>query len=58
LLPKVSEETKTRMENILEKPIKRNFDRAINECIDKLESDAPIDVLVCDQTEKFAGDDD
>jgi len=53
---KVTEKTKTRMEEILEKPIKRNFDQAINQCLDKLDSGEPVDVLVCDQTEKFAGD--
>jgi len=56
LKPQVTEQTKLRMEDILEKPITRNFDRAINECLDKLDSGESIDVLVCDQTEKFAGD--
>ena len=50
----ISNETKNRVSEILEKPVERNFDKAINQCFDKLENGNPIDVLVCDQTEKMA----
>lgn len=51
----ISDQTKQRVSEILEKPVERNFDKAINQCIDKLENGNSIDVLVCDQTEKMAG---
>jgi len=50
----ISDETKNRVSEILDKPVERNFDKAINQCFDKLENGNPIDVLVCDQTEKMA----
>ena len=55
LKAKISNETKERISEILDKPVERNFDKAINQCLDKLENGNPIDVLVCDQTEKMAG---
>jgi len=51
----ISDETKERVSEILDKPVERNFDKAINQCFDKLENGNPIDILVCDQTEKMAG---
>ena len=50
----ISPELKNRVSEILDKPVERNFDKAINQCLDKLENGNPIDVLVCDQTEKMA----
>jgi len=50
----ISEETKERVSEILDKPIERNFDRAINQCLDKLEDGNSVDVMVCDQTEKMS----
>jgi len=50
----ISENTKNRVSNILDKPVERNFDKAINQCFDKLENGNSIDVLVCDKTEKMA----
>ena len=50
----ISEETKERVSEILDRPIERNFDKAINQCIDKLENGNSIDVMVCDQTEKMS----
>jgi len=53
----ISNQTKQRVSEIIDKPtIERNFDKAINECIDKLENGNSVDVLVCDQTEKMSGD--
>jgi len=49
----ISNETKERVSEILDKPIERNFDKAINQCIDKLEGGNSVDVMVCDQTEKI-----
>ena len=54
LKAEISKETKDRVSEILDKPVERNFDKAINQCFDKLENGNPIDVLVCDQTEKMA----
>lgn len=54
----IKERTKQRVSEILDtKPIERNFDKAINQCLDKLENGNPIDVLVCDQTEKMSSED-
>lgn len=50
----ISDKTKNRVSEILDKPVERNFDKAINQCFDKLENGNPIDVLVCDKTEKMA----
>lgn len=50
----ISEETKKRVSEILDKPIERNFDKAVNQCIDKLENGNSVDVTVCDQTEKMS----
>ena len=50
----ISENTKNRVSEIIDKPIERNFDKAVNQCIDKLENGNSIDVMVCDQTEKMA----
>ena len=52
----LSKNTQNRVSDILDKPVERNFDKAINQCFDKLENGNPIDVLVCDQTEAMAGD--
>lgn len=53
----ISDLTKQRVSEIIDKPtIERNFDKAINQCLDKLESGTPVDVLVCDQTEKMASE--
>lgn len=52
----ITDGTKQRVSDILDKPVERNFDKAINQCFDKLENGNSIDVLVCDQTEKMAGD--
>ena len=52
----ISEETKNRVSDILDKPVERNFDKALNQCFDKLENGTPVDVFVCDQTEKMASD--
>lgn len=52
----ISKDTQNRVSDILDKPVERNFDKAINQCFDKLENGNSIDVLVCDQTEKMAGD--
>lgn len=52
----ISKTTQNRVSDILDKPVERNFDKAVNQCFDKLENGNPIDVLVCDQTEKMAGD--
>ena len=52
---KISRDTQNRVSDILDKPVKRNFDKAVNQCLDKLENGNSIDVLVCDQTEKMAG---
>lgn len=53
----ITKETKQRVSDILEKPVERNFDKAINQCLDKLEDGTPVDVFVCDQTEKMASED-
>ena len=50
----ISNETKERVSEILDKPVERNFDKAINQCIDKLEGGNSVDVMVCDQTEKMS----
>jgi len=50
----ISEATKERVSEILDKPVERNFDKAINQCIDKLENGNSIDVMVCEQTEKMS----
>ena len=50
----ISNETKERVSEILDKPVERNFDKAINQCIDKLENGNSVDVMVCDQTEKMS----
>lgn len=50
----ISNETKERVSEILDKPVERNFDKAINQCIDKLENGNSVDVTVCDQTEKMS----
>ncbi len=52
----ISENTKNRVSEIIDKPVERNFDKAINQCIDTLENGKSVDVLVCDQTEKMAED--
>jgi len=52
----ISDKTKQRVSEIIDKPVERNFDKAINQCIDKLENGNSVDVLVCDQTEKMAED--
>ena len=53
----IRDQTKRRVSEIIDKPtIERNFDKAINQCLDKLESGTPVDVLVCDQTEKMASE--
>ena len=50
----ISNKTKERVSEILEKPVERNFDKAINQCIDKLEGGNSVDVMVCDNTEKMS----
>ena len=50
----ISEETKERVSEILDKPVERNFDKAVNQCIDKLENGNSVDVTVCEQTEKMS----
>lgn len=50
----ISNETKNRVSDILDKPVERNFDKAVNQCLDRLEDGTPVDVFVCDQTEKMA----
>ena len=52
----ISKDTQNRVSDILDKPVERNFDKAINQCFDKLENGNRIDILVCDQTEKMAGE--
>ena len=52
----LTKNTQNIVSDILDKPVERNFDKAINQCFDKLENGNPIDVLVCDQTEAMAGD--
>lgn len=52
----ISNETKNRVSDILDKPIERNFDKAVNQCLDKLEDGTSVDVFVCDQTEKMASE--
>ena len=52
----ISENTKNRVSEIIDKPVERNFDKAVNLCLDKLENGNSVDVLVCDQTEKMAED--
>ena len=52
----ISEQTKERVSEILDKPIERNFDKAINQCIDTLENGNSIDITVCDNTEKMASE--
>jgi len=56
LKAEISENTKNRVSDILDKPVERNFDKAVNQCLDKLENGNSVDVLVCDQTEKMAED--
>lgn len=52
----ISKDTQNRVSDILDKPVERNFDKAVNQCLDKLENGNAVDVLVCDQTEAMAGD--
>ncbi len=52
----ISENTKNRVSEIIDKPVERNFDKAVNQCLDQLENGNSVDVLVCDQTEKMAED--
>ncbi len=52
----ISKDTQNRVSDILDKPVERNFDKAINQCFDKLENGNSIEILVCDQTEKMAGE--
>lgn len=52
----ITDQTKKRVSEIIDKPVERNFDKAINQCLDKLENGNPIDVLVCDQTEKMSSE--
>lgn len=52
----ITNQTKQRVSEILDKPIERNFDKAINHCLDKLENGNSVDVFVCDQTEKMASE--
>jgi len=56
LKAEISKDTQNRVSDILDKPVERNFDKAVNQCLDKLENGNSIDVLVCDQTEKMAED--
>ena len=50
----ITEKTKNRVSEIIDKPIERNFDKALNQCIDTLENGESIDISVCEQTEKMA----
>jgi len=56
LKAEIKENTQQRVSEILDKPVERNFDKAVNQCLDKLENGNSVDVLVCDQTEKMAED--
>ena len=56
LKAEITEETKNRVSEIIDKPIERNFDKALNQCIDTLEKGNSIDVMVCDNTEKMASE--
>jgi len=58
LKAEITEETKNRVSEIIDKPIERNFDKALNQCIDTLEKGNSIDVTVCDQTEKMTDQED
>ena len=42
------------METILDRPIRRGLDQAINECIETLEAENTPGIFVCDKTEKMA----
>lgn len=58
----IKEDTLTRMENTLDRPIRRNLDKAVNECMDKLEnsSEPPktgeVDCL-CNKTKRILEED-
>ncbi len=56
LKAEIKENTQQRVSEILDKPVERNFDKAVNQCLDKLENGKSVDVLICDQTEKMAED--
>ena len=54
----IKEATLTRMENTLERPIRRGLDKAMNECMDKLEANSEptkngkVDCL-CNETKRI-----
>ena len=50
----ISDKTKERVSEIIEKPVERNFDKAVNQCIDTLENGNSIDISCCENTEKMA----
>lgn len=52
----LSDETVSALEDISGKKITRNGDKVIREVCEMVEKENGIDVLVCDQTEKMAGD--
>jgi len=56
LKAEISKDTQNRVSEIIDKPVERNFDKAINQCLDQLENGNSVDVLVCDLTEKMAED--
>jgi len=56
LKAEITDTTKQRVSEIIDKPVERNFDKALNQCLDKLENGNSVDVLVCDKTEKMAED--
>ena len=59
---KIEESTLERMEEIRGKPVRRGLDKAINECLDKLENkvvttnDQGKVIEVCDFTNRMAGE--
>jgi len=48
----ISNETKERVSEILERPVERNLDKAINECLDSLENGNAIEMKICDTTKQ------
>ena len=52
----LSDETVSALEDVSGKKITRNGDKVIREVCEMAEKENGIDVLVCDQTEKMAGE--
>jgi len=47
---------KERVSDIIEKPVERNFDKAVNQALDKLQDGQSIDISCCEKTEKLASE--